>query len=449
MKDNKTKMFTGWKEVFLFTSGQTIKGKGFKATTVLIALLVAAVMAVICIMSGISNEEDNNDIYQTIDEITNEEGKYEFDTIDRVYLLNNTSYEDENIKKLFSITEKNFKSIDGIEMIESITADMAEDANAIVIETTEKDGGISIWILTTFNTAVSNEEADAFGEIVVKDAGLAPYNIGTFDEEDIIYLGMPTFSESVNAEQEEETLGMILARVLVPMLFCLFMYMIVLLHGQSISKAIVADKSSKLMEMLLTSVKPYAIISGKILGTATVAIAQMFIWIISGIIGFFIGDAIATEMNPDYVNQIVEIIKVMQNDSQGIAFSPVAIIIAVAGIIIGFFMYCVLAGLSGALVSKVEDMSSSQTIFQLPVIAAFLIAYFASMSAVDGGSGSLLLTVVRIVPLTSPFIMPADILIGNMTIIEALSSILVLVVSSLGLIIVTGKIYKGKIFNRH
>ena len=58
-----------------------------------------------------------------------------------------------------------------------------------------------------------------------------------------------------------------------------------------------------------------------------------------------------------------------------------------------------------------------------------------------------LLTVVRIVPLTSPFIMPADILIGNMTIIEALSSILVLVVSSLGLIIVTGKIYKGKIFD--
>lgn len=100
-----------------------------------------------------------------------------------------------------------------------------------------------------------------------------------------------------------------MARLLVPMIFCLALYMIILIHGQSISKAIIADKSSKLIEMLLTSVKPYAIIAGKVLGVATVAIGQMLVWLGSGVMGYLIGNEIAKTMNSQYINYVGEVIK--------------------------------------------------------------------------------------------------------------------------------------------
>ena len=59
-----------------------------------------------------------------------------------------------------------------------------------------------------------------------------------------------------------------------------------------------------------------------------------------------------------------------------------------------------------------------------------------------------LLTAVHLVPVTSPFILPADIILGKCSIVEGVVSLVILSATTFGLILITGKVYKGKIFNR-
>ena len=69
------------------------------------------------------------------------------------------------------------------------------------------------------------------------------------------------------------------------------------------------------------------------------------------------------------------------------------------------------------------------------------------MNAIDGSAG-IWIHVVRYCPLTSPFILPADILLGSMTLIESVIALASLIAGFFILVIITGKIYKGKLFNK-
>jgi len=125
------------------------------------------------------------------------------------------------------------------------------------------------------------------------------------------------------------------------------------------------------------------------------------------------------------------------------AFSPMIIILSVLSLVIGFLLFSVLAGLVAATVDKMEDISTAMALFQIPVIIGFLGSYFSSIFQND-----LLTTVIRYVPVTSPFILPADLFVGNMNVVEGINSLIIMLITLNVLILFTGKVYKGKIFNQ-
>lgn len=453
MNTKKTGMFTGCKEVFSFTASQATKGNGFKGTTIFIALVIFAVFILINVISAniqMDDEKSINEVTDTFEDVITDEGTYDFKTIKEVFLVNETKYSDEQVRLMLSVTANNFNIMKNMSSIKD-AFEVKDKKDAVVLNVTynENFDEINVNLLRTYESNVSEEEMEVLGEFICNDAQFAALSFGQLTKDEILLLQTDIYVDSCNANENGDTVGTTVMKVIVPMVFCLFMYMIILIHGQSISKSIVADKASKLMEMLLTSVKPYALIAGKVFGTAVVAIIQLAIWILAGIAGFYAGDIIGGEINPNYHNSISELFSLMQNSSQGTAFSTGAICLSIMGIIIGFLIYCVLAGLSGAMVSKVEDLSSAATLFQLPVVVAFMVAYFATLSGIDNGGQGILLDILRIVPITSPFLMPADILIGNMTLISGIISLAVMIITCLVVILITGKIYKNKIFNKH
>lgn len=450
--NNRKGMFTGIKEIFSFTATQAIKGKGFILSTVVIGVVIALIFGALCVFSAVDfDDESNEDEYGN--EIENVEATYE--TIKAVYLVNATEYETGSVKKLFTGVETSMKSKlgKGIEVINDIDKTINEKKDIVILKVEDNEGlagGLRVSILTTFESRVDTDELDTFVDYVSTNTQFALYSIGTLDEMAIGFISLPTNVENVGMEEEADTFGMLIAKMIIPMLFSLAMYMIVLLHGQSISKAIVADKSSKLIEMLLTSVKPYAIIAGKVLGVAVVAISQILAWIGFGIVGYLVGNEIAKSMNPKYVSMLGEIINLMQSDTEGVAFSVQAVVIALVIVIIGFFMYCVLAAFSGAFVSKIEDLSAAATIFQLPVVVAFLVSYLVGIAANTGADiDRTVQMAIYMVPITSPFSAPTAILLGDINIFEGIISLAILCIFSIIMILVTGKVYKGKIFNRH
>lgn len=451
MKENKKGMFTGIKEIFSFTATQTIKGKGFISSTVIIAIVIAIIFGGICVLQAINFDDSDDNIGGNADYNTEDI----FETIKEVYLLNETDYKTDSVKKLFVEAENILKEKQKteIQVVSSLSKAVTNKTDIVILKVEQSSGvagGLSVNILTTFNSTVDEEELDQFVTFVSESAQYAVFSVGKLDEKAIGFVSLPSNVENIGTETEVQSLGMMMARLLVPMIFCLALYMIVLIHGQSISKAIIADKSSKLIEMLLTSVKPYAIIAGKVLGVATVAIGQMLVWLGSGVIGYLIGNEIAKSMNSQYINYVGEVIKIMQSDTQGVAFSAGAVIIAILVVIIGFFMYCVLAAFAGAFVSRIEDLSASNTIFQLPVVISFLVAYLVGISqGMGSGVNRAVQMAIYYIPLTSPFSTPSGIILGDITIAEGIISLLFLIIFSVIMILATGKVYKGKIFNRH
>jgi ABC-type Na+ efflux pump permease subunit len=172
------------------------------------------------------------------------------------------------------------------------------------------------------------------------------------------------------------------------------------------------------------------------------AILQLFIWAAVAIGGYVAGEHIAELINPDYINYVSLIIEMIKNSAG--AFSTGAFVIAVIMVVAGFLMYSVLASMVAAIVDKMEDISSAMAVFQIPVIIGFLAAYFIPMTGSDA-----LYNIAIYLPITSPFCVPAEILLGNMNIPEGVFSLLILMASAFVLMLITAKLYRDKLFNRH
>lgn len=441
--ENKKGMFTGFRKVFGFTASQNIKGKGFKLSTILIALVIAAIFAAISIFQAVFQDKDNGE--DNIDNIINTEEKFDID----IYYVNETGINDLLIQ---GITEAEaFKACSLLPVEKSEFEKAKSDVNgylegkrdAVVMILNEDENTISVKYYIPFDTEVSEDTVEIIGEAFNSYYEYISVNqITDLDDMHMSLYNAEVYSASLKAGDEPDSFGIMLTKMLVPMLFSLVLYMMILLYGQNITKIVVSEKSSKLMETLLTSVKPYAIIAGKIVAVSGIAIMQMLIWLVSGVAGFYLGEKAAHAINPNYINYVSLIIDMIKESSD--AFSFGAVLIALLMVIIGFFMYSVLAGLVAALVERMEDISSVMGLFQVPVVIGFLGAYFVSMSENDT-----LKLIVKYFPITSPFYVPSGIMTGDIDMASGIMSLLIVAVVTLVLIVFTGKIYKGKLFNRH
>lgn len=438
----KKRLFTGWKDVYSFTAAQNMKSSGYKVTTIILGIVVAVIFALISILMAVFQDGDGDDD-ESID-IVKDFGE----EISEVYLVDNEALADEEIKNFIALSLSLDGAIDDKLKVTFIDEKdkntyINENERAVTVVAELEDKQVSLSAYAKEGSPLNEGIADEYMECVLTYINVYVYEVAGVSVKDLPYFMAPYNTQASSVDENVQSIGVILTEMLVPMIFSFLIYGMVLMHGQSVTKSVVAEKSSKLMEMILTSVKPYALIAGKILAVASMAIFQLLLWIGCGFAGYKIGGVVAESINPDYINYVDLIIDVIAADGASSAFSIGAAIIAIVSIAVGFLMYCVLAGLVSAAVSKMEDISTAMAMFQLPVIAGWIVAYFSSMI-----ESEILLKVVHIVPITSPFILPADIILGKCGMVEGIISFAVLCVTTVVLVLITGKVYKGKLFNR-
>ena len=369
--------------------------------------------------------------------------------ISKILLVDNEALTDETMKSIVTLA----LSLEGlmeeklnVEYIEAddIKESVSTEENVIAVEVLEDESGrYEFYTYVKQNGAVGEETADTYMEYVITMIESVCYQMAGVSADDIIYMEAPYYTMSLSVEDEAEGFAVSLTETFVPMIFSFLMFGMVYMYGQSIMKSVVAEKSSKLMEYLLTSIKPYALITGKVVALSGMAILQMGIWIACGVAGYIGGTYIAEGINPGYTNYVSLIIEAMSKEGDSVAFSVPAIILACISMVVGFIMFCVVAALIASAISKIEDMSTTQTLFQIPVMIGWMVAYIAPALGSDT-----VITVANMVPITSPFMLPANIILGSCSLIEGIISLAILLITTFVLVILTGKVYKGKIFNR-
>jgi ABC-2 type transport system permease protein len=223
---------------------------------------------------------------------------------------------------------------------------------------------------------------------------------------------------SETAKSEEEIIH---STVLVYILL-FAIYFAIMMFGNMVAMEVIKEKSSRVMEILVSSVHPIAQMFGKILGIAMLGILQFSIYIAIGAIAMQFGD------------------KAVSLGDMTIDFStlPISTVVyAVVFFILAYLLYATIAAMLASLVSQVEDMQII-TPLNIVIIAAFMIAMFG-LSKPEAP----FIIVTSFIPVFTPMIMFLRIGIADPALWEILLSIGLLIASIIAMAIFAAKVYRG------
>ena len=205
------------------------------------------------------------------------------------------------------------------------------------------------------------------------------------------------------------------------MIFAL--YTVILLYGQMVSTNVATEKSSRAMELLVTSATPSNMMFGKVLASCTAGFLQLVLIFGSAITFYNINKSNLT--NP-LIASIFDI--------------PLSLFLyMIVFFILGFLIYAFMFGAIGSTASKLEDINTST----MPLMFLFIIAFMVVMFSMTGGSvDNTLMIICSYVPFTSPMAMFTRIAMSTVEWYEILISISILVCSTGAIGILAAKIYK-------
>ncbi len=417
--------------IFAFTFRQSATGKAFVFMTLVLPILLFALGFAVNVIPAAMGED------------------VEVSEAERVYLVDDSGTEMVGEVFLQLLDRERFANLT-VNMIygrdvEEVCKEISpEDTNSFVIHVEQNvDEGVPVFKVTAIVPEWCTLPEEDYEELLsLTGTCMESVKVATagIDYESLVYLSSAVYSDIIEAGEAPESFASVMIKSLAPMLATLVLYMMIILYGQSIGKVVVAEKNSKLMEMLLTSVQPDALIAGKILAMTCLALMQLMLWIIGFVAGFAAGNMIGGVINPDFDNVVLNALSLVMEQSAG-AFSPMAIVLSLLSLIFGFGLFCVLAGLVASCIGKAEELANGMGIYNVLVIIGFFGSYFTIMMENEAVS-----RIIRIIPLTSAFILSSDILVGNAGLLEGFLELLILIASNVALIIVTARVYKAKVF---
>lgn len=232
----------------------------------------------------------------------------------------------------------------------------------------------------------------------------------------------PNFEFSIEQTSEDEASGNILAM----MLMSIVLFYAIYFCAYQVSSSITIEKTSKIMETLVTSTSPKTIVLGKTIGIGLVGLMQMVLIVGTALI------SARTFLEPELLNAVLD----MSN------ITPYLGIITIIYFILGYLVYSLLYALTGSTVGKPEDIQSANQPVAILVVIGFYLAYFTMMNPT-----SELNLFASLCPISSPFCMPFRIMMGLASGIDVIISIIILIVTILIIAKVAIKIYSNAILN--
>lgn len=234
-------------------------------------------------------------------------------------------------------------------------------------------------------------------------------------------------------------------------IFGFMIYMFVFVYGAMVMQGVIEEKSSKVLEIMVSSVKPYELMMGKILGIASVALTQLLIWCVfllvvgGGAMSLFGGDAVAAATTADPASAQVSAMMSSQMTSILASLSDVWFLAKLFGAFIVFFIggYLLYAAMFAAIGSAVDNITDAQQM-QLPVTIPIVLALIVMMNVLREPNSAMAVW-FSMIPLTSPIIMMARIPFGVPT-WQIVASVAILYASFIFMVWFAGKIYRVGIF---
>lgn len=234
--------------------------------------------------------------------------------------------------------------------------------------------------------------------------------------------------------------------------------MFIIIYGGFVMRSVIEEKTSRIIEVIISSVKPFELMLGKIIGTSLAGVTQFVIWIFTG--GGLLAVILSLlDINPAILinrpqpgvgfEQALADSALAQNETGQLVFAELLNI--PIGLLLGFFViyfilgYLIYSSIYAAIGAAVDNETDTQQ-FIFPVILPLMLAIYVGFFSVFSNPNGPIAVAFSIFPLTSPIVMmmrlPSGVGPGGVEVWELLASLLLLVLTFLAIVWLAAKIYR-------
>lgn len=387
------------KTVTAFTISEMVRKKSFIISTLVILIIIALAFNIPNIMKKLGNDGsgekvliiDPENLFEGMASNLNEAGLgYEFQT----------TTEELNLEE---IKEKIKNDIDAC--IKFSKQENTVKMEYIVESAAVNYGEVPQTLVATFTNLYSN--------LQVKKLNLSPEELSSLE---------PEFDVTLTETDENAAKG----NIFIMMMISIVLFYAVFFCAGQVSTAITTEKTSKIIETLVTSTDSKTIVLGKTLGIGIVGLIQVILMMIVAII------SAKFCMDSEILSSIFDVSTI----------TPTLFIITLIYFCLGYGLYSLFFALTGATVSKPEDVQSANGPVSFVAVIGFYLAYFSMMNP-----SSSVNKLAGIVPISSPFCMPLRVMMGTATTGEVITSVLVLIATTALVAMLAIKVYSSTILN--
>lgn len=387
------------KDLFIvtkFTMKDMLQRKSFIITTIIFLIMIVVGFNIPNFMKMLNKDSDVNKI-EIIDSGNVFEG-----TLESLKDLD-TGYE---IQILNEDYEKIKEKIENEEIDSAIIVEKQDENIKIkyIVKSATMMSGVPENIISTLNTLYTN--------IQINKLGLTEEQLKSIT---------PNFEFALEQTDEEAS-----ENVYAMMLLSLVLFYAIYFCAYQVSSSITTEKTSKIIETLVTSTSPKTIVLGKTLGIGIVGLLQMILLVGTALI------SAKTFLEPGILDSIIDVSKI----------TPYLGIITIIYFIFGYFEYALLYALTGSTVSKPEDIQSANGPVAILAVIGFYLSYFTMMNP-----ASELNVFASMFPISSPFCMPFRIMMGLAKPTDVIISIVILLITGIIIAKIAIKIYSNAILN--
>ena len=384
--------------VMKFTIKEMVIKKSFIISTLIILALIVIGFNIPNILKNLNKDSSGSD--KVI--ITDNQGVFEgnlnaLTEINKDYDFEIGNYDFEQIKEMLSDDK-----YDSAIMIEK---DEEKIKLKYIVENIVLNNSVPEGIINSINALYTNMQ--------IAKMGITPEQIAALN---------PNFEFDVVQTKDEKAEGNVFAM----MAMSILLYYAIYFCAYQVSGSIVTEKTSKVMETLVSSTSPKTIIYGKTLGIGLVGMLQLILVATTALV------SAKMFLEEEILNSVLDM-------------SNITLLLGIVSIlyfILGYATYAFLYALTGSTVSKPEDIQSANGPVAVLSVAGFYLSYFTMMNPTSN-----LNIFASIFPLSSPFCMPFRMMMGLAKTSDVLISILVLIITIVLIAKIAIKIYAGAILN--
>ncbi|WP_291066751.1 MULTISPECIES: ABC transporter permease [unclassified Empedobacter] len=415
------------KNIFLVAQREffsQVKNKAFIVMTFLSPLLIVGAGAVIFFLSSANNSEVKN--IAIVDESTEfvtsfkstKQMMFSIYTPQELKSIKDTLKGSEYLNAILHIPKNTDGNYDNIEK----NTELITNGNLGITDREKLSRTIS-------DKIVKEKQAKSGIDKAALEASKARVNLNVF-----------------NVTDGKEDKGMEL-KIGLSMFLTYIIFMFVMIYGVKVMRSVVEEKNNRVVEIIISSVKPFELMMGKILGTTMVAVTQFAIWIgmTMGLLILFptiaasrmdmsqqmMNQAQLAETNPDMMQKVTEISEVLLTFNY-----PLIIFAFISYFILGYLFY---SSVFAAIGSAVDNDTDTQQFTYFPLVP-MMIGLYGSMTTFENPDGPVAFW-LSMIPLTSPISMitriPFDVPIWQLAL-----SLFLLLISTIFMVYIAGKIYR-------